>query len=180
MSAFVVLGLIFSIPSQEIGLGEMSPEWPILCRVWRNTTTQSISQSEEFILPDDLPGCGIDDPHLAFTVPAADMTCTPSVWRSPLLSVFFLRRFFNEFMDRESISSCDKLFITLRKELQTCIAQAIPAAIPAHLWHLWFLCAAYKCTYLLTYFRQFSSLENAVFLYSPCVASPARKPTREA
>ena len=21
----------------------------------------------------------------------------------------------------------------------------------AHLWHLWFLCAAYKCTYLLTY-----------------------------
>jgi len=23
----------------------------------------------------------------------------------------------------------------------------------AHLWHLWFLCAAYKCTYLLTYLR---------------------------
>ena len=28
---------------------------------------------------------------------------------------------------------------------------SISCGATAHLWHLWFLCAAYKCTYLLTY-----------------------------
>ena len=28
----------------------------------------------------------------------------------------------------------------------------------AHLWHLWFLCAAYKCTYLLTYYAITSTI----------------------
>jgi len=41
MCDFVVSGLVFSIPSREVGLGT-SPKWPILCWVGRKTTTQSI------------------------------------------------------------------------------------------------------------------------------------------
>jgi len=44
MCAFVVLGLVFSMPSEEILLGESSLKCPVLCRVGRKTTTQSISQ----------------------------------------------------------------------------------------------------------------------------------------
>ena len=43
MRAFVVLDF-FSIPSQEIGWGNIS-EWLILCRVGRKTLTQLINQS---------------------------------------------------------------------------------------------------------------------------------------
>jgi len=41
MCAFVVLDLVFSMPSQE--LEETSPKGPMLCRVGRKTTTQSIN-----------------------------------------------------------------------------------------------------------------------------------------
>jgi len=40
--AFVVLALVFSIPSQQMAW-ETSPKWPILCRVGRETLTQSMS-----------------------------------------------------------------------------------------------------------------------------------------
>ena len=49
MRAFVVLGLVFSIPNQEIGLGKRLRKWPILCRVGRQTqtSTQSINQTSD-------------------------------------------------------------------------------------------------------------------------------------
>ena len=34
---------------------------------------------------------------------------------------------------------------------------SISCGATAHLWHLWFLCAAYKCTYLLTYILTYLS-----------------------
>jgi len=43
MCAFVVLGFDFSIPSQEIGLGNIS-KMTCLCWVGRKTTTQSGNQ----------------------------------------------------------------------------------------------------------------------------------------
>ena len=43
MRAFLVLGLVFSIPSQEIGLGNVSEMTYFMYRVGRKTTTQSIS-----------------------------------------------------------------------------------------------------------------------------------------
>ena len=42
MRAFVVLGLVFSTPSQRLVWGN-APKRPILCRVGRKTTTQSTS-----------------------------------------------------------------------------------------------------------------------------------------
>ena len=42
MRAFVVLGLVFSTPSQRL-VGGNAPKRPILCRVGRKTTTQSTS-----------------------------------------------------------------------------------------------------------------------------------------
>jgi len=45
MRAFVVLGLFFSVPSQEIGLGKSLRNDLLLCRVGRKTTTESINQS---------------------------------------------------------------------------------------------------------------------------------------
>jgi len=44
MRAFVVLGLFFFHTKPRDWLGETSPKWPVLCRVGRKTTTQSISQ----------------------------------------------------------------------------------------------------------------------------------------
>jgi len=38
--AFVVLGFVSSVVCQEIGMGRMSPKWPILCRVRLITLTQ--------------------------------------------------------------------------------------------------------------------------------------------
>ena len=42
MRAFVVLGLAFFHTKPTDRLGETSPKWPILCRVRRKATTQSI------------------------------------------------------------------------------------------------------------------------------------------
>jgi len=43
MHAFVVLGLVFYMPGQEIGLGECLRKMPILCRVGRKILTESIT-----------------------------------------------------------------------------------------------------------------------------------------
>ena len=45
MRAFVVLSLVFSLPSQETGLGKRLRNDLFLCLVGRKTTTQSINQS---------------------------------------------------------------------------------------------------------------------------------------
>jgi len=43
LRAFVVLGLVFSVLSQEIGWEEHLQKWWILCRMERKTITQSIA-----------------------------------------------------------------------------------------------------------------------------------------
>ena len=45
MRAFVVLCLVFLLTKPRDWLGETFPKWPMLCRVGRKTTTQSINQS---------------------------------------------------------------------------------------------------------------------------------------
>jgi len=47
MRAFVVLGLVFSYTKQSDWLAETSVKWPILCRVGRKITTQSINQHHQ-------------------------------------------------------------------------------------------------------------------------------------
>jgi len=44
MCAFVVLGLVFPYQTKRLPWGT-SPKWPILCRVWCKTTTQSVSSA---------------------------------------------------------------------------------------------------------------------------------------
>jgi len=53
--------------------------------------------------------------------------------------------------------SCRSIYVTLHygwlSSMHTWRTHlfSISCGATAHLWHLWFLCAAYKCTYLLTY-----------------------------
>jgi len=47
MRAFVVLGLVFSYTKPSDWLAETSVKWPILCRVGRKITTQSINQHHQ-------------------------------------------------------------------------------------------------------------------------------------
>jgi len=42
MCAFVVLGFVFPYQAKRLAWGT-SPKWPILCRVDRKTTTQSVN-----------------------------------------------------------------------------------------------------------------------------------------
>jgi len=53
MRAFVVLCLVFLLTKPRDWLGETFPKWPMLCRVGRKTTTQSINQS--MFVPHGLP-----------------------------------------------------------------------------------------------------------------------------
>jgi len=58
---------------------------------------------------------------------------------------------------REHGMSCRSIYVTLGYRWLLSMNISRPTySLPcfettAHLWHLWFLCAAYKCTYLLTY-----------------------------
>jgi len=49
-----------------------------------------------------------------------------------------------------SLRDTGLLLTTFNAHLKTYLFSTVFEAT-AHLWHLWFLCAAYKCTYLLTY-----------------------------
>ena len=73
-----------------------------------------------------------------------------------------------------SLRDTGLLLTTFNAHLKTYLFSTVFEAT-AHLWHLWFLCAAYKCTYLLTYnlqitkFHGFPGLKNVI---SRPVSSP--------
>ena len=77
-----------------------------------------------------------------------------------------------------SLHDTGLLLTTFNAHLKTYLFSTAFEAM-AHLWHLWFICAAYKCTYLLTYLltpspkqalRQHSTLDpgDTIINYCPC------------